>query len=114
MSGGGIILLGWAPITLTFSADRLDCLLKIMFKHFSFLKIIFHLISCFDPDRDDLMGLPETLRDLALALGMNTGTLFLSLGPRTPGVLGVAAAKGLWGRLPDEGKRKYLLNCTGQ
>ena len=57
------------------------------------------------------MGLPETLRDLALALGMNTGTLFLSLGP---GVIGVAAARGLWGRLPDEGKNIYCeySNCT--
>ena len=52
------------------------------------------------------MGLPETFRDLVLALGMNTGTLFLSL---DPGVIGVAAARGLWGRLPDEGTRKYLL-----
>ena len=84
-----------------------------MLKHY-FLKILNHLISCLDPDRDDLMGLPETLRDLALALGMNTGTLFLSLGPRAPGVLGVATARGLWGRLPDEGKNIYCeySNCT--
>ena len=54
-------------------------------------------MSCFDPQSDDLIGLPETFLDLDRALGMNTGILFLSL---APGVMGVAVARGLWGRLP--------------
>ena len=46
------------------------------------------------------MGLPETLRDLARAFGMNIGTLFLSLAPGAGPGLGVTEARGLWGRLP--------------
>ena len=62
-----------------------------------------HRIACLDPDPDDgddLMGLPETLRDLARALGMNIGTLLLSLAPGAGPGLWVAEARGLWGRLP--------------
>jgi len=85
--------LRWAPITLTFSADRdCDCC----------------RIVCLDPDGDDLMGLPEMLRDLALALGMNIGTLFLSLAPGAEPGLGVMEARGLWGRLPGLGRPKSL------
>ena len=60
-----------------------------------------HRIACLDPDGDDLMGLPETLRDLARALGMNIGTLFLSLAPGAGPGLVVTEARGLWGRLPE-------------
>ena len=66
-----------------------------------------HRIACLDPDADDaddaadLMGLPETLRDLARALGMNIGTLFLSLAPGAGPGLVVTEARGLWGRLPE-------------
>ena len=61
---------------------------------------MYHRIVCLDPDGDDLMGLPETFRDLARALGMNIGTLFLSLAPGAGPGLGVMKARGLWGRLP--------------
>ena len=61
---------------------------------------MYHRIVCLDPDGDDLMGLPEMFRDLALALGMNIGTLFLSLAPGAGPGLGVMEASGLWGRLP--------------
>ena len=42
-----------------------------------------------------LMGLPDTLRDLARARGMNTGAFFLSLAPGGPRELGARLARGL-------------------
>ena len=67
-----------SPSPLTFSADRLDCLL-----HYSVIKVFSnettYLGSSLDSNTEDLRGLPETLRDLDLARGMKTGSFFLSL-----------------------------------
>ena len=52
-------------------------------------------MSVLEPSAD-LMGLPDTLRDLARARGMNTGTFFLSLtAPGGPRKLGARLARGL-------------------
>ena len=57
----------------------------------------YYLISCLDPHKEDLRGLPDTLRDLDLARGMKTGIFFLSL----TGALLLLTITGLWGLLPN-------------